>query len=77
MPRWPKGFPEAIETVFPKAAVQLCIVHMLRHSLNYMSWRRRAEVAADLKRIDPSAPSMKQSSSQVSLRPSGMTSICQ
>ena len=30
-----KGFPEAIEAVFPKAVVQLCIVHMVRHSLNY------------------------------------------
>ncbi|UTH73528.1 IS256 family transposase [Chromobacterium sp. IIBBL 290-4] len=50
-----KGFPEAIEAVFPKAAVQLCIVHMVRHSLNYVSWKRRAEVAADLKRIYQSA----------------------
>ena len=50
-----KGFPEAIETVFPKAAVQLCIVHMVRHSLNYVSWKRRPEVAADLKRIYQSA----------------------
>ena len=30
-----KGFPQAIEAVFPKAVVQLCIVHMVRHSLNY------------------------------------------
>lgn len=50
-----KGFPEAIEAVFPKATVQLCIVHMVRHSLNYVSWKRRAEVAADLKRIYQSA----------------------
>lgn len=46
-----KGFPEAIEAVFPKATVQLCIVHMVRHSLNYVSWKKRPEVAADLKRI--------------------------
>ena len=46
-----KGFPEAIESVFPHATVQLCIVHMVRHSLNYVSWKRRAEVAADLRRI--------------------------
>ena len=50
-----KGFPEAIEAVFPRAAVQLCIVHMVRHSLNYVSWKRRPEVAADLKRIYESA----------------------
>ncbi len=46
-----KGFPEAIEAVFPKSAVQLCIVHMVRHSLNFVSWKRRKEVAADLRRI--------------------------
>ncbi len=46
-----KGFPEAIEAVFPLTTVQLCIVHMVRHSLNYVPWKRRAEVAADLKRI--------------------------
>ena len=46
-----KGFPEAIETVYPKTAVQLCIVHMVRYSLNYVSWKLRAEVAAGLKTI--------------------------
>jgi len=46
-----KGFPEAIEAVFPKTVVQLCIVHMVRHSLNYVSWKRRKEVAADLRHI--------------------------
>ena len=50
-----KGFPEAIETVYPKTAVQLCVVHLVRHSLNYVSWKRRKEVAADLKRIYQSA----------------------
>ena len=46
-----KGFPDAIEAVYPKAVVQLCIVHMVRHSLNYVPWKRRKEVAADLRRI--------------------------
>ena len=46
-----KGFPEAIEAVFPHTTVQLCIVHMVRHSLNFVSWKRRPEVAADLRRI--------------------------
>ena len=46
-----KGFPEAIEAVYPHAAVQLCIVHMVRNSLNFVAWKKRAEVAADLKRI--------------------------
>lgn len=46
-----KGFPEAIEAVFPETQVQLCIVHMVRHSLNYVSWKQRKEVADDLKTI--------------------------
>ena len=50
-----KGFPEAIEAVYPKAAVQLCIVHLVRNSLNFVGWKRRAEVATDLKAIYQSA----------------------
>lgn len=46
-----KGFPEAIETVFPRTQVQLCLVHMVRNSLKYVSWKQRKEVAADLKAI--------------------------
>jgi putative transposase len=46
-----KGFPEAIESVFPQTQVQLCIVHLVRHSLNYVGWQQRKEVARDLKRI--------------------------
>jgi putative transposase len=46
-----KGFPEAIEAVYPKTAVQLCIVHMVRYSLNYVGWNIRKEVAADLRTI--------------------------
>jgi putative transposase len=46
-----KGFPEAIETVFPQAQVQLCIVHLVRASLNYVSWQHRKAVANDLKTI--------------------------
>ena len=46
-----KGFPEAIEAVFPKAQVQLCIVHMVRHSLNFVGYKERKEVAADLAKI--------------------------
>ncbi len=50
-----KGFPEAIESVFPQTEIQLCIVHLVRHSLNYVSWKQRREVAADLKLIYTSA----------------------
>lgn len=46
-----KGFPEAIEAVFAKTTVQLCLVHMVRHSLNFVGWKRRKEVAADLRLI--------------------------
>jgi putative transposase len=45
------GFPKAIETVFPQAQVQLCIVHQVRASLNYVSWKQRKAVAADLQLI--------------------------
>ncbi len=46
-----KGFPDAIETVYPQTQVQLCIVHMIRNSLKYVSWKQRKEMAADLKTI--------------------------
>jgi len=46
-----KGLPEAIEAVYPQAQVQLCMVHMVRHSLKYVSWKQRKEVAAGLKVI--------------------------
>lgn len=46
-----KGFPEAIETVYPKAQVQACIVHLIRASLNFVSWKERRAVAADLKPV--------------------------
>lgn len=46
-----KGFPEAIEAVFPQTAVQLCIVHMVRYSLNFVGWKLRKVVAADLRLV--------------------------
>jgi putative transposase len=46
-----KGFPDAIELMYPRAQVQLCIVHMVRHSLNFVSWKQRRKVAADLRGI--------------------------
>ncbi|MDZ4876544.1 MAG: IS256 family transposase ISXax1 [Chroococcidiopsis cubana SAG 39.79] len=45
------GFPDAIEAVFPKTQVQLCIVHMVRNSLSYVSYKDRKAVAADLRPI--------------------------
>ena len=46
-----KGFPQAIESIFPKAQVQLCIVHMVRASLNYVTWKDRKQAVADLKPV--------------------------
>jgi putative transposase len=46
-----KGFPEAIEAVFPKTTVQTCVVHLIRHSLKYVPRREREQVAKDLKPI--------------------------
>lgn len=50
-----KGFPEAIESVYPKTQVQLCVVHMVRNSLKYVPWKDRKSVATDLKTIYTSA----------------------
>ena len=46
-----KGFPEAIEAIFPKTTVQTCVVHLIRHSLKYVPRREREQVARDLKPI--------------------------
>jgi transposase-like protein len=46
-----KGFPDAIEAVYPNTQVQLCIVHQIRNSLRFVSWKERKAVAADLKTI--------------------------
>ena len=46
-----KGFPEAIETVFPRAQVQLCIVHLVRNSLKFVGAKDRKAVARDLKSV--------------------------
>jgi transposase-like protein len=46
-----KGFPEAIEATFPQAQIQTCIVHLMRHSLEYCSWQDRKQVAHELKAI--------------------------
>ncbi len=50
-----KGFPDAIEAVYPHTRVQLCIVHQVRNSLRYVGWKERKAVAADLRTIYSSA----------------------
>jgi putative transposase len=49
------GFPEAVEVVYPQARVQLCIIHQVRNSLRYVSWKDYKAVTADLKSIYRSA----------------------
>lgn len=46
-----KGFPDAMAAVYPQTDVQLCIVHMVRNSLRYVSWKERKAVAVDLRKI--------------------------
>ncbi|WP_394144803.1 transposase, partial [Burkholderia multivorans] len=46
-----KGFPEAINTVFPETTVQTCIVHLIRNSLDFASWKDRKSVASGLSGI--------------------------
>lgn len=46
-----KGLPEAVEATFPQATFQTCVVHMVRHSLNYVPYIEKKEVARDLKKI--------------------------
>lgn len=52
------GFTEAIETVFPQAKVQMCILHMVRNSLKYVGWKEKKQVASQLKNIY-NAPTVK------------------
>jgi len=46
-----KGFPDAINTVYPETQIQLCIVHMVRNSIKYVPWKDYKPVTADLKQI--------------------------
>lgn len=46
-----KGFPDAIEQIFPRTDVQLCIVHQIRASLRYLSYQHRREFLADIKEV--------------------------
>jgi putative transposase len=46
-----KGFPDAIRSVFPRTEVQTCVVHMIRNSLAYVTYKDRKEVAGDLRPV--------------------------
>ena len=46
-----KGFPEAINAVFPQTIVQTCIVHLIRHSMDFASWKDRKSLAQALRTV--------------------------
>src|ERR1700720_3376233 len=50
-----KGFPEAINSVFPETQIQTCIVHLIRNSLDFCSWKDRKPVAKELKTVSRAA----------------------
>ena len=50
-----KGFPDAINTVYPDTHIQLCIVHMVRNSMKFVPWKNYTAIAVDLKKIYQSA----------------------
>ena len=67
-----KGFPEVIESVYPKAEIQTCIVRMIRASLSYTNWKQRKQVAADLRRFYQAGTPRRRKCNWMSLRRSGM-----
>lgn len=68
-----KGFPEAINTVFPQATIQTCIVHLLRHSLSFVGWKDRKAVVKALKGIyrAPSAAAAEEALTEFAASPLG------
>ena len=46
-----KGFPEAINTVFPKTEIQLCVIHLIRNTLRYIAWKDMKLFMKDLKKV--------------------------
>jgi putative transposase len=45
------GFPEAIEAIFPRTTVQTCIVHLIRHSMDFASWKDRKSLVQALRTV--------------------------
>ncbi|MCR6496986.1 IS256 family transposase [Thermomonas sp. S9] len=68
-----KGLPEALEAVFPATTLQTCIVHLIRNSLDFASWKDRKALAAAIKPIytAPSAGSRRSRTGRVRARPLG------
>jgi putative transposase len=64
-----KAFPEAITTAVPDTTVQTCIVHLVRHSLNFCSWKDRKPVAADQAAAELDAFEEKRAGKYASIAP--------
>jgi putative transposase len=64
-----KSFPKAIETVYPKTQVQLYLVHLMRFSLSYVSFKDWKAVASDLKTIYCAAVALKLGAGGAHVRP--------
>jgi putative transposase len=70
-----RGFPAAIEAVFPKTVVQTSIVHQMRNSLSFGPWNQRKKVAAALRMIYTAESEKARCSGSTSSRPNGATPI--
>ena len=66
------GFPDAINTAFPDAKIQLCIIHMVRNSMKYVAWKDYKAVTAGLKRIYQSPTEKVAAQSWITLHKPGM-----
>ena len=69
-----KGFPEAISAVFPQAEVQTCIVHLLRYSMQFASWKERKSLVAALRPVyqAPTSEDARQKLEEFSTGPWGL-----
>ena len=70
-----KGFPDAINTVYPQAQIQLCIVHMVRNSMKFVPWKDYKAIAKDLKAIYQSATEDDAYTPSINLQNTGMKNI--
>jgi transposase-like protein len=70
-----KGFPDAINTVYPDTHIQLCIVHMVRNSMKFVPWKDYKAIAADLKAIYQATQKKKPCYHWINLLSVGMKNI--
>lgn len=70
-----KGFPEAINSVFPNTQVQLCIVHQIRNSLKYVGSINHKQLAKELKAVYQAFTTKKQCLNLINLKKNGERNI--